>query len=195
MYLTMGILAALVERNRSGMGQVVDAAIVDGVASMMTMFAGLLPSGHISMDRDRNVLAGAAPFYRCYTCADGKFVAVGPLEPKFFATLVELLELPDTLVAAQYDEVRWPEITRRLEETFATRSRDEWAAHFEGSDACVTPVLELQEAVEHPHNAHRYAYEIRDGSAHAIPSPRFSRTPGRIAPSSESDAMLKHWGL
>ncbi|MBD3759303.1 CaiB/BaiF CoA-transferase family protein [Rhizorhabdus sp.] len=193
LYLTVGILAALWERDRSGKGQVVDAAIVDGVASMMTMFAGLLPAGRISMQRDRNILAGAAPFYRCYECADGKHVAVGPLEPKFFAELLSLLALPDQMAAAQYDEAQWPDITQRLTAAFLTRSRDAWVVHFDGSDACVSPVLDLQECAEHPHNAQRNAYVNRDGVSHAQPSPRFSRTPGRIADSIDAAELLKKW--
>ena len=193
LYLTIGILAALWERNRSGRGQVVDAAIVDGVASMMTMFAGLLPSGRIAMERDRNLLAGAAPFYRCYECADGKYVAVGPLEPKFFAELVEQLGLPGQMSTAQYDEAQWPDMAERLAAAFMTRPRDAWAAQFEGSDAYVSPVLDLRDCAEHRHNAERQAYEVREGVLHAKPSPRFSRTPGRIADAIDAAELLRGW--
>ena len=195
LYLTVGILAALWERNRSGLGQVVDAAIVDGVASMMTMFAGLLPSGRIAVERDRNLLAGAAPFYRCYECADGKYVAVGPLEPQFFAELVQQLGLPSQISTAQYDEAQWPAMTERLAAAFITRPRDAWAAQFEGSDACVSPVLDLRDCAEHPHNAERQAYEVREGVLHAKPSPRFSRTPVRIADPIDAAELLRRWDV
>ncbi len=195
LYLTLGILAALLERHRSGLGQIVDAAIVDGVASMMTMFAGLLPAGRISVERDRNLLGGAAPFYRCYECADGRYVAVGPLEPKFFAELIARLELPGDLVAAQYDEQRWPEIAAHLSAAFLTQPRDIWATRFETTDACVSPVLELLESAEHPHNSERRSYEVRNGILHAQPSPRFSRTPGRIADAQDAKVLLQRWNM
>lgn len=153
LYLAVGILAALWERERSGQGQVIDAAIVDGVSSLMTFFAGLLPSGRIDLQRDRNTLAGAAPNYRCYRCADGREIAIGPLEPQF-----------------------WRELLERL---FATRTQAEWCALLEGSDACFAPVLELADAPQHPHLRQRGVYQELDGMMQAAPAPRFSRTPGK----------------
>jgi alpha-methylacyl-CoA racemase len=174
MFLVTGILAALLERARSGRGQVVDAAIVDGVNAMMAMFAGLVPAGHVSMDRDLNMLGGAAPFYRCYTCADGRYVSVGAIEPKFYGELLERLGLPAELAREQMVVDRWPETTRRF-------------------DTCFAPVLELDEVPAHGHMAGRG--EIVGGVWQAAPAPRLSRTPGRIAPSTDGAARLVDWGI
>jgi alpha-methylacyl-CoA racemase len=193
LYLVTGILAALLERGRSGRGQVVDAAIVDGVSSMMTIFAGLTAAGHLSMDRDRNMLGGAAPFYRCYTCADGRFVSVGAIEPKFYAELLDHLGLPVELAAEQMVVDRWPETARRFASVFVTKSRDEWCALLEGTDICFAPVLELDEVSKHKHMADRG--ESIDGLWQAAPAPRLSRTPGRIAPTTDGTARLVDWGI
>jgi alpha-methylacyl-CoA racemase len=193
MFLVTGILAALLERARSGRGQVVDAAIVDGVNAMMAMFAGLVPAGYVSMDRDRNMLGGAAPFYRCYTCADGRYVSVGAIEPKFYGELLERLGLPAELAREQMVVDRWPETARRFASVFLTRSRDEWCALLEGTDTCFAPVLELDEVPAHCHMAGRG--EIVDGGWQAAPAPRLSRTPGRIAPSTDGAARLADWGI
>jgi alpha-methylacyl-CoA racemase len=195
MFLMTGILAALFERERSGQGQVVDAAIVDGVTSMMAMFAGLLPSRRISMDRDRNLLGGAAPFYRCYACADGKYVAVGALEPKFYSALLEGLGLSPDLLERQFDQSAWDDVVLRIASVFLRQTRDEWCAFFETRDACVAPVLELAEAPNHSHMAARKAYDVRAGVAHAAPAPRFSRTPGRIADAVNGVARIRAWGI
>jgi alpha-methylacyl-CoA racemase len=192
MLLATGILAALWERERSGKGQVVDAAMVDGVSSLMTMFAGLLPSGRISLDRDKNILGGAAPFYRCYRCADGRELAVGCLEQRFFETLLKRLGLSQ--YASYRDQTdRWSELREVLERTFASRDRAHWVELFAGSDACVAPVLSLEEAMEHPHLMARGTYVEHAGLRQAAPAPRFSRTPGAIQGSSESGAMLDEW--
>ena len=193
MLLAMGILAALWERARSGRGQVVDAAIVDGVSSLMTMFAGLLPTGRISLDRDKNLLGGAAPFYRCYRCADGRELAVGCLEQKFFETMLEKLDL--SRYASWRDRTEtWSELREVLERAFASRDQAHWIRLFEGSDACVAPVLSLEEAMEHPHLVARQTYVEHAGRRQAAPAPRFSRTPGAIRASSEAAAMLEEWG-
>ena len=180
LYLAFGILAALWERERSGQGQVVDAAIVDGVSSMMSFFAGLLPGGRISLERDRNLLGGAAPHYRCYRCADGREIAIGPLEPQFLAELLRRIEAPAELLAGCADPDHWPEQGRQLADLFARRTQAEWCALLEGSDACVAPVLTLAEAAQHPHMRQRGVYRDIDGVLHAAPAPRFSRTPGAI---------------
>ena len=195
LYLVFGIMAALYERERSGRGQVVDAAIVDGVASMMTMFTGLLPSGRISLDRERNVLGGAAPFYRCYTCADGLDISIGPLEPQFYADFIQRIGAPDAFRDAQYDTENWQGRGEILSNLFATRSRAEWCALLEGSDACFAPVLTTEEAPRHPHMQARGTYVERDGLMQAAPAPRFSRTPGRIAEDSDGWQRLKDWGV
>lgn len=195
MFLVTGVLAALLERERSGRGQVVDAAIVDGVNSMMAMFAGMAPSGRIAMARDGNLLGGAAPFYRCYACAQGGHVSVGAIEPKFYAALLAGLGLPAELAGEQMDRARWPATAERFAAIFATRTRDDWAAAFDGGDACVIPVLEMHEAPGHPHMVARGAFETVDGVAQTAPAPRLSRTPGRIAPTTDADARLGAWGV
>lgn len=191
MFLVTGILAALLERERSGLGQVVDAAIVDGVTSMMAMFAGLVPAGHLSVERERNMLGGAAPFYRCYTCADGRYVSVGAIEPKFYAELLGRLGLPAAWAAEQMNVERWPETARRFASVFATRSRAAWCDALEGTDTCFAPVLELDEVATHPHMAERGA--TVDGIWQAAPAPRLSRTPGRIAPDGDGAALFETW--
>jgi alpha-methylacyl-CoA racemase len=194
LYLALGIAAALYERERSGRGQVVDAAIVDGTASLMAFFSGATASGHLSLERGRNLLGGAAPNYRCYECADGRYVAVGALEPKFFAILLERLG-----VDARRD-IDWPAQSRTLAALFKQRTRDEWAALFEGTDACVAPVLTLGEAPAHPHLRARGVYLELDGIVQPAPAPRFSRTPGAVqrgAPQRDDGgrAALERWGL
>ena len=179
LYLAVGILAALWERERSGQGQVIDAAIVDGVSSLLTFFAGLLPSGRIDLQRDRNPLAGAAPNYRCYRCADGREIAIGPLEPQFWRELLERMDAPEALWAGCADPAEWPAQGELLERLFATRTQAEWCALLEGSDACFAPVLELADAPQHPHLRQRGVYQELDGMMQAAPAPRFSRTPGK----------------
>ncbi len=192
MFLIAGILAALWERETSGKGQVVDAAIIDGVASLMTMFTGLAPSGRLSLDRARNLLGGAAPFYRCYLCSDGQEMAVGPLEPRFFAEMMRLLGLEE-MIAAQYDEACWGALTGALASTFASLPQSHWAALFAGSDACVAPVLAARDAPSHPHHAMRKTFFEHDGLVQAAPAPRFSRTAAKIRPTGDADGMLRAW--
>src|SRR4051794_510165 len=200
MFLLVGILAALLERGASGRGQVVDAAMVDGASSLVTMIYGMLGAGLWRDRRAGNLLDGGAPFYDVYTCADGRHVAVGALEPQFYAALLEGLGLSGALPGEQYDVARWPEHRRRFSEAFAGRTRDEWAAVFEGTDACVTPVLGLTEAPGHPHLAARRTFVERDGTTLPAPAPRFSRTPGAAAgtarrPGADTRAVLSDWGF
>ncbi|TXC70211.1 CoA transferase [Sphingomonas ginsenosidivorax] len=193
LFLVTGILAALLERARSGLGQVVNAAIVDGVQSMMAMFAGLVPSGQVDIARDRNILGGTAPFYRCYECADGRYVSVGSLEAKFYAELLDRLGLPSTLAAEQMDVAGWPDMAARFAAIFATRPRDAWCAVLEGTDVCFAPVLDLDEVATHPHMADRGV--TIDGVRHAAPAPRLSRTPGRIGADVDPARRLADWGI
>ncbi|MEL7559091.1 CaiB/BaiF CoA-transferase family protein [Stutzerimonas chloritidismutans] len=186
LYLAFGIMAALWERERSGLGQVVDAAIIDGVSSMMTFFAGLLPNGTLSLERDRNLLAGAAPHYRCYTCADGRDIAIGPLEPQFLAELMQRIGAPDSLLEGCANPDQWHEQSEQLATLFASRTQADWCALLEGSDACFAPALTLEEAAQHPHMQARGVYRDIDGALHAAPAPRFSRTPGAINRSAEA---------
>lgn len=192
MFLVFGILAALWERERSGRGQVVDAAIVDGVASLMGFFTGLAPFGHISLDRAENILGGAAPYYRCYLCADGREIAVGPLEPQFYAELMTRLGLVE-FITCQNDRSRWPELAGALARTFAGKPRQHWVDLFEGSDACVAPVLDAAEAPSHPHMLARGVWQQRDGISQPAPAPRFSRTPGSARPAQDAAEMLEAW--
>lgn len=173
LFLVMGILAALHERTVSGHGQVVDAAMVDGAASLMTMVYGMKAEGLWQDQREANLLDGGTPFYDTYECADGKHVAVGALEHQFYAELMAGTGLDFD----QFDMERWPELRAALTETFKSKTRDEWAAIFEGTDACVAPVLSLEEAPSHPHNVARGVFApYRGGHAPRV-APVFSRTP------------------
>lgn len=192
-FLAFGVAAALVERARSGQGQVIDAAIVDGVASLMTFFAGLVPSGAVSLERDQNFLGGAAPFYRCYRCADGKEISVGAIEPKFYAELLEKIDAPARLKPAQNDATTWRASCDELAAIFATKSRDAWCALLEGSDACFAPVLTLDESFEHPHIRARGVYAARGEAHHAAAAPRFSRTPGGNDAAPAGEQLLARW--
>jgi alpha-methylacyl-CoA racemase len=193
LFLALGVAAALWERERSGKGQVIDAAIVDGVASIMTFFAGLVPSGVISLDRSKNLLGGAAPFYRCYLCADGKEIAVGAIEAKFYAELIERIGAADSFKAEQLNLAKWPEHSAQLAALFATKSRDEWCALLEGTDACFAPVLTLEESYSHPHMRERGVYVTREGLPHADAAPRFSRTPGAVEAALPAEELVKRW--
>ncbi|HTU57795.1 MAG TPA: CaiB/BaiF CoA-transferase family protein [Polyangiales bacterium] len=193
LYLAFGIMAALFERERSGKGQVIDAAIVDGVSSLMTFFSGLVPSGAISLDREKNMLGGAAPFYRCYLCADGTEISIGAIEPKFYAELIDKLGLDPGFLRDQNDARTWPQRSAELAAVFATKTRAEWCALLEGSDACFAPVLTLEESFQHPHMRERAAYIEAGGHQHAAPAPRFSRTPGAIMRAEPAQTVLQRW--
>ncbi|MGZ4632974.1 MAG: CaiB/BaiF CoA transferase family protein [Actinomycetes bacterium] len=198
MLLLVGLLAALVERQRSGLGQVVDAAMVDGSALLSQMMWSLRAQGAWSDERGANLLDGGAPFYDTYACADGRFLAVAAIEPQFFAELVRLLGLAE--LPEQLDRRGWPELRRRLTAAFLTRTRDEWAAVFAGTDACVTPVVELAEVAQQPHLAARGTFAGPAGREQPQPAPRFSRTPaGRPAdgldPQDATEDVLGDWGV
>jgi alpha-methylacyl-CoA racemase len=186
MLLLVGVLAALWERGGSGQGQVVDAAMVDGTAMLAQLILSLRGLGLWRDERAANLLDGGAPFYDTYACADGRFVAVAALEARFFAALLDGLGLTDLDRARQHDVSYWPLLRRRLVETFASRTRDDWCARLAGSPACVTPVLTFDEAPAHPHLAQRGTYVVADGITQAGVAPRFSRTPGALRPSGSS---------
>jgi len=175
-YLAIGILAALLEATRSGRGQVVDAAMIDGSASLMSVFYGLMAGGLWKDTRGSNLLDGAAPFYRPYRTRDDGYVFVGAIEPKFFAELLERLELRDVDLAAQYDQSQWGTLGDKLAAAFALKTREEWTVLFDGSDACVAPVLSMSEAPAHPHNEARSLFVNIDDVIQPAPAPRFSRT-------------------
>ena len=175
MLLAVGVLSALLERSRSGRGQVVDAAMVDGSALLTSFLHGMLGAGLWPNPRGGNLLDGGAPFYDTYRTADGGFMAVGALEPSFYANLLSGLGLSG--LPAQYDESGWPVLRRRFTERFAQRTRAEWAEVFDGLDACVTPVLSPAEAPAHPHNRARGTFVTVGGETQPAPAPRFARTP------------------
>ena len=181
MLLVVGVLAALIERATSGIGQVVDAAMVDGAAAQTAMLHGLLAGGLWRDTRSGNLLDGAAPFYRCYATSDGGYMAVGALESQFYAELLDVLEL-EPADWPQHDRERWTQQSDALAHIFATRTRDEWTRLFADRDACVTPVLSLADAPTHPHAAAREAFVDVDGVIQPAPAPRFSRT-GNAPPS------------
>jgi alpha-methylacyl-CoA racemase len=182
LYLVSGILAALFERQQSGHGQVVDAAIVDGVTSLMTQFVGMKLRGNFVEERESNMLDGAAPYYTVYDTADGRHLSVGAIEPQFFAELCHKVGLEPAWAAAQNDRSRWPELREALATVFRTRTRDEWASLLQDTDSCVAPVLSLGEAEHHMHNAAREAFVTIGGVQQPAPAPRFSRTPSQAQP-------------
>jgi alpha-methylacyl-CoA racemase len=198
MFLLLGIVAALYERERSGQGQVVDAAIVDGTASLTAMLLGMLSAGIWSEERGVNLLDTGAPFYDVYETADGKWMGVGAIEPQFYAELLRVLDLDD--LPAQRDPGQWAELRSRLAARFKERTRDEWAEAFAGTDACVAPVLTWTEAAEHPHIKQRGTLVERDGVLQPAPAPRFDRTAAVIggpprAPGADTRAVLAEWGV
>ena len=198
MYLVVGVLAALFEASRSGRGQVVDAAIVDGAASLLTFIHAAMARGEWHEGRGENLLDGGAPFYTTYRCADGEYIAVGALEPQFHALLVERLGLPAELFEHRNDPATWPRLNELMRNVFATRTRAEWCALLEGTDACVAPVLALGEAAAHPHMASRKVFETLDGIPCPAPAPRFSRTPSALRPVQsafqDAAAIAREWG-
>ncbi|THH39075.1 CoA transferase [Aliishimia ponticola] len=199
MFLLFGIMAALWERERSGRGQVIDAAMVDGASALMALVHSMRAMGQWQDRREANLLDGGAPFYRTYECADGKFLAVGPLEPQFFAELVTRAGLPEADLAQQHDPKRWPDMHDSYADLFRLKTRDEWAAIFDGTDACATPVLTWDEAPAHPHMAARQTFVAPGGISQAAPAPRFSRTAPAMpappaAPGGDTDAVLQEAG-
>lgn len=176
LYLALGILAGILEARTSGEGQVVDAAIVDGVASLMTVLAGLRAAGMSTAERGANLLDSGAPFYDVYECADGKYVSIGPIEHKFYLQLLQRLGLDDDALRDQADRRRWPEAKRLLAARFRTQTRAEWTQLLEDTDVCFAPVLDLEEAYEHPHLKARKTFVEIAGIMQPAPAPRFSRT-------------------
>jgi alpha-methylacyl-CoA racemase len=198
--LAFGIACALVERDRSGQGQVVDAAMVDGAAALMAIIYGAQQSGWWKDERGVNMLDSGAHFYDTYETLDGKYVSVGSIEPQFYALLVKLAGLEADDLPAQNDRSQWPEMTQRLEAIFKTRTRDEWCEIMEGSDVCFAPVLTLSEAPTHPHAVARDAFKRVSGVTQPGPAPRFSRTTAELDrppayPGEHTDEALADWGF
>ena len=194
MYCAMGILAALFERERSGKGQVVDAAIVDGVTSLMSFFYGQPHSALRTVDRGAGLLGGAAHFYRCYTCKDGKEISVGAIEPQFYAELLQRADAPEHLREAQMNPANWDNYAEDLAALFVTKTQDEWCELLEGTDACFSPVVPLDHAKDHPHMKARGAFVEHGGRWHTAPAPRFDRTPNTIRDSaSDGEEVVARW--
>lgn len=197
MLLAFGVLSALYESRHSGRGQVIDAAMTDGAALMSAMMYGFKSAGQWNNQRGENMLDGGAHFYDTYACADGKYVAVGAIEPQFYALLRECCGIADDpAFDAQMDAARWPLLTLRMADLFRTRTRDEWCVLLEGSDACFAPVLDWDEAPAHPHNVARGTFIDVAGVVQPAPAPRFSRTPPSVpgAVSVEAtDITLQRW--
>ncbi len=180
MFLATGVLAALLERTRSGRGQVVDAAIVDGVGALMAGIHGQLAGGTWRAQRGEHILGGAAPWNTVYATRDGQHVSICAIEQRFFAELLKRLAIDPASVPDRMDRANWPALRERLAAIFATRTRDEWVVLLEGSDACFAPVLHLSEAPAHPHALARQAFVVNDGVRQPAPAPRFDRTPGQV---------------
>lgn len=200
MMLAFGVVCAVLAARQSGQGQVVDAAMTDGAALLGAMMYGLRGFGAWTGEREANLLDGGAPFYDTYACSDGKFIALGAIEPQFFAKLLALTGTVDESFAQRWDKAQWPRQKEGLAALFARRTREEWCRLLEGSDACFSPVLDMAEAPQHPHNAARHTFVEIDGVTQPAPAPRFSRTPPPMPsapsnPGQDSDAILRDWGF
>ncbi len=177
MMLAFGLVCAVHEAQKTGLGQVVDAAITEGVSLMTSTYHDGLASGKWSSLRETNLLDGGAPFYGCYTCADGKFISLGALEPQFYSLFLELCEIDDPAFLDQWNKQQWPALKTKLEALFLTRTRGQWCALLEGTDVCFAPVLDFSEATRHPHHRARNNFIHSNGVVHPAPAPRLSRTP------------------
>jgi alpha-methylacyl-CoA racemase len=200
MMLAFGVVCAVLEARQSGKGQVVDAAMTDGAALLGAMMYGLRGFGMWRDQREANMLDGGAPFYDTYACADGKFISIGAIEPQFYEQLLALAGADDPAFKKQWSQREWPGLKQRFAALFKTRTRDDWCALLEGTDACFAPVLDMAEAPQHPHNRARGTFTDVDGVTQPRPAPRFSRTaPGEVTPPStpgqDSPAILEAWGF
>ena len=200
MYLLSGVLAALLERQSSGKGQVIDAAMTDGTASLLSGFYGMMAMGMWTTDRYKNRLDGGAFYYGSYECADGKHISLGSLEPQFYALLLEKCGIEDKSFDEQLDQEAWPLKRQKMEAIFKTKTRNQWCEILEGTDVCFAPVLDLEEAPDHPHNKERETFVNFEGITQPAPAPRFSRTQGTIQSSANltgenSEEILEKWGF
>ncbi|MDG2141803.1 MAG: CaiB/BaiF CoA-transferase family protein [Gammaproteobacteria bacterium] len=200
MYLLSGVLAALIERSTSGLGQVIDAAMTDGTASLLSPFFGMMAMNMWTPDRHKNRLDGGAFYYGSYECRDGKHISIGSLEPQFYALLLAKCEITDEIFEDQLDQEAWPDKRTKMEAIFKTKTRHEWCEIMEGTDVCFAPVLDLEEAPHHPHNRKRETYVEFEGVTQPAPAPRFSRTKSSISSSAalvgeNTDEILTTWGF
>ncbi|HSR10424.1 MAG TPA: CaiB/BaiF CoA-transferase family protein [Thermodesulfobacteriota bacterium] len=199
-YLAFGVVCALLEASKSGRGQVVDAAMVDGAASLMTMFYALKAMGVWNEKRGENLLDTGAHFYDVYETSDGKYISVGAIEGKFYGELLRLTGIEGGKLAGQLDRAKWPEMKQTLASVFKKKTRDEWCAILEGTDACFAPVLSMEEAPRHPHNQARGVFISPGGVTQPGPAPRFSRTKPQVQgpppnPGQHTDEVLANWGF
>jgi alpha-methylacyl-CoA racemase len=200
LYLAFGLLAGIIHARTTGVGQVVDAAMTDGVASLTAMFWGMRAAGIWRDSRDANLLDGGAHFYDCYETSDGKWVSIGAIEPQFYALLMEKAQISDSDFSAQMDAKGWPALSEKMAAVFKTKTRDEWCALLEGTDVCFAPVLDWNEAAAHPHNVARGTFVEVEGIMQPAPAPRFSATPGAITtvapkPNAHRADILTDWGI
>lgn len=200
MYLLSGVLAALLERHSSEKGQVIDAAMTDGTASLLSGFYGMMAMGMWTTERYKNRLDGGAFYYGSYECKDGKHISIGSLEPQFYALLLEKCEVSEKSFQDQLDQETWPQKRKKMEFIFKTKTRAQWCEILEGSDVCFAPVLNLEEAPYHPHNKERNTFVEFEGVTQPSPAPRFSRTQGDIQSSAaligeNSEEILENWGF
>jgi alpha-methylacyl-CoA racemase len=200
LYLALGVVAGLLEAQRSGKGQVVDAAMVDGASSLMTAIYGIKAAGMWTNNRGENLLDTGAHFYEVYETSDGKFVSVGSIEAKFYEELLELSGLKGQELPNQMDRTAWPALKEQLTKIFKSKTRDEWCKVMEGSDVCFAPVLSMEEAPRHAHNRHRGTFVEVEGVVQPGPAPRFSRTPGEVqrppaSPGEHTEEALRDWGF
>ena len=200
MLLAFGMVCGLLEASRSGQGQVIDAAMIDGTAALMAMFYGMKAAGVWQDQRGVNLLDSGAHFYNTFETSDGKHICIGSIEPQFYAELLERAGLDKDTFGEQMNPARWPEQTQALSHVFKQKTRDEWCEIMEGTDVCFAPVLSLSEAPEHPHNLARSTFQTHDGLVQPSPAPRFSRTQGEIrnaarTPGEDSSAVLRDFGF
>lgn len=200
LYLTVGLLSAAMAAQRSGKGQTIDVAMIDGVTHLMSAFQAFRQEGSWTERRADNIVDGGAPFYRSYATKDGKFIAVGAIERHFYANLLKVMGLSAGGLPDQNDRAAWPEMRQRFANIFAGRTRDEWVAAAKGRDACLAPVLTIDEAPSHPQMTARNVYTMFDGVRHPSPAPRFSSTPSELhtpppSPGRDSRQALADWGV
>src|SRR5262245_44971467 len=199
-YLALGVVAALLEAQKSGKGQVIDVAMIDGASSLMAAIYGLRAAGRWTEVRGENILDTGAHYYDVYETSDGKYISIGSIEPKFYAELLRLSGLQQEELPRQNDRPAWPGLKDRIAKIFKTKTREEWCKIMEGSEVCFAPVLSMQEAPSHPHNRQRGTFVEVDGVVQPAPAPRFSRTPSAIqrppaTPGEHTDEALRDWGL
>ena len=199
-YLALGVVAALLEAQKSGKGQVIDVAMIDGASSLMAAIYGLRAAGRWTDNRGDNILDTGAHYYDVYETSDGKYVSIGSIEPKFYAELLQLSGLKHEELPRQNDKNSWPTLKERVAAVFRTKTRDEWCRIMEGSDVCFAPVLSMQEAPQHPHNRQRGTFVEVDGVMQPAPAPRFSRTPSAVQrppaqPGEHTEEALRDWGF